>query len=445
MHEDEEQRLAVVDDVTCLGCGCLCDDITVRVEQGRISDAERACVTGKQWFGVGAATESGPTASIEGVEVTLGEALERAAELLVRARAPVLTGLAGCSLEAQAVAVGIADRVGGVIDPLCGDAEWRLAVERLGHVSATLGEVKNRADLVIYWGADPLESHPRHLECYAVEPAGRFVPGGRRQRFVVVVDSEENETSRRADLFLRVPGDRQLGVIGVLRARLREARLDRDRVKAGTGLTTAEVAGLLSRIRQSRYGALFVGERVSEGLAGRACVEALLMLARDVNLIGGRRFVALPLGKPGNVAGAEAVLGWQTGAPSAVDFGRGFPRYLPGEAVARERVARGQADLVLALIDPGGRERCQNEFEARESLPIVVIGAGTTSAEQTFWPAVAIETSRLGIDDGGTVVRCDGVALPLRPALRVAAAGMLEVLKELAARVERRLETRGDA
>src|SRR5205823_3963998 len=32
-----------VEHVTCLGCGCACDDITVVVQRGRLTEAQRAC------------------------------------------------------------------------------------------------------------------------------------------------------------------------------------------------------------------------------------------------------------------------------------------------------------------------------------------------------------------------------------------------------------------
>ena len=36
-----------------------------------------------------------------------------------------------------------------------------MAQQVVGKVTCTLGEVRNRADLVIFWGSDPLVSHPR--------------------------------------------------------------------------------------------------------------------------------------------------------------------------------------------------------------------------------------------------------------------------------------------
>ena len=35
-------------------------------------------------------------------------------------------------------------------------------------MSCTLGEVKNRADLLIYWGGNPAECHPRHFTRYTL-------------------------------------------------------------------------------------------------------------------------------------------------------------------------------------------------------------------------------------------------------------------------------------
>ena len=70
-------------------------------------------------------------------------------------------------------------------------------------MSCTLGEVKNRADLVVYWGSDPVESHPRHLERFVLAP-GKFVPQGRRGRTLVVADVKRTATAELADFFLNL-------------------------------------------------------------------------------------------------------------------------------------------------------------------------------------------------------------------------------------------------
>ncbi|HEU5117506.1 MAG TPA: formylmethanofuran dehydrogenase subunit B, partial [Isosphaeraceae bacterium] len=189
----ESQTLRIVENATCLACGCLCDDLALVVESGRLIEARRACEKGRRHLLADrSARENRPAATINGQPVTSDEALRKAVNLLTQASAPLILGLSFASMEDQALAVALADRLGATLDP-ARSAETLprlLALQRVGRVSATLGEVKNRADLVIFWGMDPLTTHPRHLERYSVEPSGRFIPEGRADRFVVAIGPE---------------------------------------------------------------------------------------------------------------------------------------------------------------------------------------------------------------------------------------------------------------
>lgn len=170
-----------VADATCTVCGCLCDDLTLAVADGRIVAAERACEIGRRWFLADHDQTGLPLATILGQAAEPEDAMDRAAAILRQAQAPVVLGLTRTSNETVAAALAIADRLGAVVD--VGEAASTFpvlrAVQRIGRVSATLGEVKNRADVVVFWGVDPLVTHPRHWERYSVEPHGRFVPRGR--------------------------------------------------------------------------------------------------------------------------------------------------------------------------------------------------------------------------------------------------------------------------
>jgi hypothetical protein len=42
-----------VSPVTCLGCGCGCDDLTIGVTDGRIVSVEPPCPLARAWFGDG--------------------------------------------------------------------------------------------------------------------------------------------------------------------------------------------------------------------------------------------------------------------------------------------------------------------------------------------------------------------------------------------------------
>src|SRR5687767_10234831 len=70
---------------TCLGCGCACDDIRVRVERDRIAATEHTCPLGVRWFGDGHASEG---ARLSGKAATIDIALEAAARRLAAAVRP---------------------------------------------------------------------------------------------------------------------------------------------------------------------------------------------------------------------------------------------------------------------------------------------------------------------------------------------------------------------
>ena len=72
-----------------------------------------------------------------------------------------------------------------------------MAGQLVGKLTCTLGEVKNRADLIVYWGSNPVETHPRHLTKFSLTPKGTFVPGGRKDRTMLLVDVRDTLTARR--------------------------------------------------------------------------------------------------------------------------------------------------------------------------------------------------------------------------------------------------------
>ena len=377
---------------TCLGCGCTCDDIRVRVSGQRIIELQNACDLGRDWFLQGADPASG--AKIEGKSTTVEAALDRAAQILVTAKAPILTGLKSLTIEAQRVAVALADELGAVIDS-CDRADQarQQALARVGMITATLGEVKARADVVAFFDVDPIITHPRHLERYSVKPEGRFLT---RQRKIIVTGMS-NQTG--ASLFYPMKLEARLPVLSTLRALLRGARLDATRVAASTGLTLETLRDWASDLTNATYGALFFGS-----LYDSACIESLFLLVRDLN--ERTRFVAIGLGVPGNGTGAEAVLTWQAGYPSAVDFANGAPRSLVGDTSAGDRIARSESDAILTL----GETRRQIPSD----IPSIAIGPTAGSDRGS---TVAIPSARPGIESVGTVARVDGVMLPLRPIL----------------------------
>ena len=73
-----------------------------------------------------------------------------------------------------------------------------------GKVTCTLGEVKKRADFIMYWGGNPAECHPRHFTKYTIMQKSKFFPDGRKDRTMVLVDIRETTSAKAADIFLQV-------------------------------------------------------------------------------------------------------------------------------------------------------------------------------------------------------------------------------------------------
>jgi formylmethanofuran dehydrogenase subunit B len=422
----------VVDNVACTVCGCVCDDLRVTVANGRIERTEGACHLAEPWFAALAAVdqEGGdrlPPAQIDGQPAALDAAVARAADLLRAARAPLIYGLSRSSTEGQRAAVRLADAIGATVDTTAslGHGPSVMAVQEVGECTCTLGEARNRADLVIFWGTNPAESHPRHMERYSVGPIGEFVPGGRAGRTVVVVDVEQTATATQADLFVRVEPGQDFEAIWTLRGLLRGIE---PVAGTATGAPPPVLTDLLDRMLRCRWGVVFFGFGLSRAPLGHRSVEALLRLVTELNQH--TRFYVRRMRGSGDVAGADSVLAWQTGYPFAVNLARGYPRYNPGEYAAEAVLSRGEADACLLVGSYGVRRFSRAAQEHLARIPTIVLDPPI--AQPTVTPTVHFATAIYGAHLPGTAYRMDEVPIPLRaflPAKHPSDAEVLDAIR----------------
>jgi formylmethanofuran dehydrogenase subunit B len=402
----------VVEHATCTFCGCVCDDMILTVEDHRITQAKNACVLGKAWFAEHTIEER-PFALIDGREATTEEGVEAAAQILAASRFPVIYGLSDTTCEAQRQAVAIADYVGANIDTttsVCHGPSG-IAFQGVGESTATLGEIKNRADLVIYWGGNPAESHPRHFTRYSVTPKGMFVPGGKKDRTVVLVDVRRTPSARAADIFIQVKPRSDFEVLWALRALVKGLAVDAA-IEETTGVPLATLHDLAERMKSCRYGVLFFGMGLTMSRGKHFNSGAILALASDLNEY--THFVAKPVRGHGNVTGADNVLSWQTGYPFAVNFSRGYPRFNPGEFTTVDLLARGEADAALIIASDPAANFPKAAIEHLGRIPLIVLDTKPTITGALA--RVAFTTATYGINTGGTVYRMDDVPIELRPA-----------------------------
>lgn len=400
----------VFEHIVCSFCGCLCDDLSVEVENEQIVKVRRACGNGRGFF-----TDYDPTPRpplVDGQAVSWKEAIEEAARILNTSDSPLIYGLSSTSTEAQRKSVALADRIGAIIDStssVC-HGPTGLAMQTVGEPTCTLGEVRNRSDLLIFWGCNPLVSHTRHFARYSVMPKGTFTPEGRKSRTIVVVDVRPTQSTKMADIFLQVKPGEDFAVLTALRALVKGKTLDVDTVG---GVSIAQLEQLAEKARDARFGVFFMGMGLTQTPGRDMNVGELFTLVAELNRYA--RFSVIPMRGHGNVAGADQVLTWQSGFPFAVSYARGYPQYGPGEFSAVDVLARGEADAALILSSDPVAHFPVAAARHLERIPTIVLDPVptlTTKVARVFLP-----TACYGVDAAGTAYRMDGVPIRLRPVL----------------------------
>jgi formylmethanofuran dehydrogenase subunit B len=241
-----------------------------------------------------------------------------------------------------------------------------------------------------------------------VDPAGIFVPRGRADRHVVVIDHAETATSRLADEFIRLRPGQDLELISALRQIIGGGEVSST---AGALSVPGDMLNALAaRMRGCRYGALFYGPRIAKHAGDIASIEALFQLVRELN--SHARFTVRGLRSTCEVVGADGVLSWLTGFPFAVNFAAGYPRFDPEAYSANGILERGEADACLFVGSSGVRELSAAARTTVTGVPTIALDY--PNASLSFDATVSITTAIHGIHAPGTANRMDEVTIPLR-------------------------------
>jgi formylmethanofuran dehydrogenase subunit B len=286
-----------------------------------------------------------------------------------------------------------------------------MAFQSVGESTASLGEIKNRADLIIFWGGNPAEAHPRLFARYAVTPKGMYTPNGRKDRTVVLVDVRRTASAPVADIFLQVKPGSDFEVLWALRALVKGRKIDAS-IEERTGISLTVLEDLAGRMKRCNFGVLLFGMGLTMTRGRHFNAGALLALAADLNAF--THFVAAPVRGHGNVTGADNVVSWQTGFPFGVNFSRGYPRFNPGEWTTADLLARGEADAAMIIASDPAANFAQAAIEHLKRIPVITLDPKTSVTSQLA--RVAFTTATYGINTPGTVYRMDGVPIALRPA-----------------------------
>jgi formylmethanofuran dehydrogenase subunit B len=409
-------------------------------------------------------------------EQALIATLEQAAQILCSAAAPLVYGLTQLTCEAQAMAVRIAETLRGYLDIPAGCvplARGRPLVT-VGETRTTLGEVRARADLILFIGCRPWETQPRFLERWGLAQHIQSAFAAISQAAAPVSDHASQSSARlvptvallelHADSYPQAAAERLESTALFAHSRKLQHRLNQVQlellldelalVAAGSAaalekahtrcgsvpgnLNRAAWNELLTAWREARYPVLVYDPSEllfpsSATLSGELCER--IELAGLAKARKGQAAV-WPLAPPGNIAGAEYVLTARTGASHALGFTRGFAESHPLEYHAQTLLEDSAVDAAIFLNEPPAAGWSGRAWQHLRNIPVVFIGDHETRLNTNLTQLV-IETKSFPWAEAGTIIRGDGVPLPLDPVRGSAAPAMQTVLVRLLAAIER--------
>jgi len=335
-----------------------------------------------------------------------------------------------------------------------------LSIQDVGFSTCTLGQIRHRADLVLYWASNPWSAHPRHIERYTNFTEGRFRSSAwnkylsslsayrsqrrmqraaklaeeihaaatqgpvaeeskqrlphalfEKERKMIVVDVRRTRTADIADYFLQVEPNKDYEIFQALRLLLRDGELEVDSVG---GVPVEILEDLIDVLMGCEFGVLFfgVGLTMSEGKLRN--IEAGISLVRDLNQY--TKFIIMPMRGHYNVTGANIVSTWQTGYPYAVDLSHGYPRYNPGETSVVDILSRDESDAALIVASDPVAHFPRGAVQNLLNHPLIVVDPETTAT--SMLADVVLPSAISGIEVEGTAYRMDRVPLPLKKVVK---------------------------
>ncbi|MCT8336517.1 formylmethanofuran dehydrogenase subunit B [Methanoculleus sp. Afa-1] len=428
-----------VTDVICPFCGTLCDDLEVVVsDDGKeLLEVYNACAIGAEKFLHSQAKDriTRPRMRQEDgswKEISYDEAVDYTAKMLADAKKPLMYGWSSTNCEAQSVGSEIGEAVGAVMDntaTVCHGTSL-IAVQDIGIPSCTLGEVKNRADRILFWGCNPAHAHPRHMSRYSIFPRGFFTGKGHTGRKVIVIDPRPTDTASLADVHLQVEQGRDYELLSAFRIAFRGEQLP----DVVAGIPKEQIYEAAETLKSGRFVIIFFGMGVTQSLGKNHNIDIAIAVTRDLNEY--TKAAIMPMRGHYNVTGSGQVWGWLYGFPYAVDLSRGFARYNPGETTSNDLLRRDEVDAVFVLGSDPGAHFPFSSVKKIYDRPAVAIDPHETPTTEVC--NVHVPVAFVGVETGGCAYRMDNVPIETRKVVEPPEGMMTdeEFLKHVLARIK---------
>ncbi len=382
-------------------CGIGSDDLTIQVDGVAIKVIENGCAVNTPAFEQ-AITDT--KARVDGKEVSLKVAINRAAKILKKSNQPVIGGCA-TDVNGMRALMELADRNGAVVDNMNFTAAKRnfLALQDSGWMNTTLAELKNRCDLFIVIGCDLEVFSPRFYERYLWNKESMFLDDTSAREVIYIGKSPSGNAStspNKTKAQVLECADADLPeVVAVLRALIKGHPVSAEQV---AGLAVADLQEIADKLKAANYGVVTWAAGALNFSQAELTVQTICELVKDVNA-SGVRCSGFPLGGKEGDQTANQVCGWQTGYPARMRFSSDFPEYDPFLYDINQMFDNGEVDVFLwvqafnsSAVPPHGGQ-----------IPTVVVARSGMVFEEE--PEVFIPVGTPGIDHSGHTYRLDNV------------------------------------
>lgn len=375
--------------ITCTGCALLCDDIEAIVENNSIKEVRNACRRGAAKI-KGCSNRLVP--SIDQKPTDIESSIKKAAQIIRNSKAPMLFGLDNSTCEAQIKGIQFAKKINAIIDDTSSFCQGMLIEKILQERFRTcsLEDIRNKADVLVYWGSDAQDSQPRHLSRFSYFPRGESRQRGYEEdRLAIAIDVRESNTAKICKgHFYRIPpkGDREfiLALIEALSGK----------VPAYDTKKMLELAGIL---KKAEFGAIFVGIGLTYSI--KDDFDILIALADRLP-----NFNIMPMVGHYNMRGFNEALFKETGFVNKVKFN--------GKAVCdmkysiMESLNKKFIDAIVIVGSDPVSSLPGPVLSHLASIPVICIDPCMTMTSKIA--TVTIPCAASGLESGGTAVRMDG-------------------------------------
>lgn len=403
----------------CTGCGLLCDDIELETELNKINKVLTACRIGVAHMKEG---KGEALFRVDNKPVDEAKAISEAAAILKNAKNPMIFGLGASTSETQKVAIELAKKINATIDDTSSFCLGSLVEAFINDrfKTCTLDDIRNKADVIIFWGTDPSDSHPRHLSKYSYFPRGKEKQRGwEEERTAIAIDVRKSHTAKICgNYFFQIPqgGDAEFieAIIAGISGKL---------PKTSFNYPPKRILELANILKGAKFGVIFAGRGLVHSLED---LEPLFKLMKVLNEKA--NFHLMPMSGNYNTIGFNENLFAETGYVNRVKFENGTVMHGPEYSIVESLKAKKVDAALIIDADPFSiLPRSITKYMLE--IPVITIDPYETLTSKHS--KVYINTAISGVEAGGSATRMDMVKVSFEPVIETKRPSDEAILKKI--------------